>query len=792
MVANSSLWASKPGGYVGTSVRRLEDARLLTGRGQYVGDLAFDAMAYMAVVRSIHPHARIISIDTESIGRMPGVLGVWTGADAAADGLGGLPWERRPPGVPAALPAGDPSVGQPQPVLARDTALYLGQALAIVVAETETQAMDAAEAVYVEYEINEPVIDVRVAAEAPAAPLWAQAPGNQCFAFRVGDPAAAEAAIRSAAHVVRLSSDNGRLVQNPLETRGYIGLWDAGEQRYTLHAAAGKPQTVGRALARDVFGLAEDRVRVIVKDVGGGFGAKNPLYPEQALVLWAAKKLGRPVRWLASRGETFLADYQGRGQAADAEMAFDAEGHVQAFRVRVLADLGAYLGPRGSTAPTMWQTMGTSVYHFPAVDYDVRAIHTHNMPTCPYRGAGAPEAIFVIERLLDMAAAELGLTAAAIRRRNLVPASAMPYRTAIGTTLDSGDFAKIMQTAEEMVDLPGFAARKADSAARGRLRGIGYGNLLEACGAGIADRAVISCLPDGRLVVRIGTMSNGQSHETVYAQMLADCLGIDMKKIELVQGDSNETPWGMGTGASRSMTVCGSALVLAAEELVEKGRKIAADLLEAAEVDISYGNATYTVSGTDRRVGLFEVAARAIQDGAPPERGLEAENLYDPTAPTYPNGCHIAEVEVDPETGVVSLLNYVIAQDVGRALNPMVVEGQLTGGVAQGVGQALLEWTVKDPKSGQLLTGSFMDSALPRADELPAFSTEILEIPCASTPTGVKSVGEAGPTAAPAAVINAVVDALRPLGVRHLEMPATPQAVWQAIRDAGQKVAISK
>ncbi|MEL0111410.1 MAG: molybdopterin cofactor-binding domain-containing protein, partial [Rickettsiales bacterium] len=307
-------------------------------------------------------------------------------------------------------------------------------------------------------------------------------------------------------------------------------------------------------------------------------------------------------RWLASRGETFLADYQGRGQAADAEMAFDAEGHVQAFRVRVLADLGAYLGPRGSTAPTMWQTMGTSVYHFPAVDYDVRAIHTHNMPTCPYRGAGAPEAIFVIERLLDMAAAELGLTVAAIRRRNLVPASAMPYRTAIGTTLDSGDFAKIMQTAEEMADLPGFAARKADSAARGRLRGIGYGNLLEACGAGIADRAVVSCLPDGRLVVRIGTMSNGQSHETVYAQMLADCIGIDMNKVEIVQGDSNETPWGMGTGASRSMTVCGSALVLAAEELVEKGRKIAADLLEAAEVDISYGNATYTVSGTDRRL----------------------------------------------------------------------------------------------------------------------------------------------------------------------------------------------
>ena len=784
MVETSSARATKTKSFVGRPIRRVEDARLLTGQGQYIADLFFDGMTHMAVVRSLYPHARILGIETTVALTLPGILGIWTGADAAADGLGGLPWERRPPGVATETPGGDPSIGQPQPVLAHRTALYLGQALAIVVAETAAQALDGAEAVAVDYEPLDPLMEVRGAVVPNSQQLWAQSPGNECFGFQVGDADAVARAIDGAAHVSRLSSENGRLVQNPLETRGYVGLWDTVEARYTLHAAAGKPQAVARALARDVFHLPEERVRAVVKDVGGGFGAKNPLYPEQALVLWAAKKLERPVRWLASRGEVFLADYQGRGQSADAEMAFDTEGRIQGFRVRALADLGAYLGPRGSTAPNMWRSMGTSLYHFPAVDYDIRAIHTHNMPTCPYRGAGAPEVTFILERLLDMAAQELNITPAKIRRRNIVLASAMPYKTAIGTTLDSGDFAEIMDTAEKLAAIDGFPSRQAESEVRGRLRGLGYGNLLEACGAGIGDSAVVSCLPDGHVVIRIGTMSNGQSHETVYAQMLADCLDIDMKNIELVQGDSNETPWGMGTGASRSMTVCGSALVLAAGELIEKGREIAAEMLESAEIDINYENAAYTVVGTDRAVGLFEVAARAVESGAPADRGLEAENFYDPTAPTYPNGCHIAEVEVDPETGAVTLDSYVMAQDVGRALNPMVVEGQLVGGVAQGVGQALLEWNVKDPASGQLLTGSFMDCAMPRADDLPAFATKILETPCLSTPTGVKSVGEAGPTGAPAAVINAIVDALRPLGVRHIEMPATPYAVWKAIQAA--------
>ena len=784
MPKEKNLWTPKPGGLIGKPVRRFEDARLLRGKGRYIADLCIKGMTHMAVVRSIYPHARILDIETRDALELPGVLGIWTGHDTAADGLGGLPWERRPFNVPTDVPKGDPSIGQPQPVLAKNLVRYLGQPVAVVVAETLEQALDGTEAVLVNYEPLTPLIDVRESAARDAQQIWEQSPGNCCFNFQIGNANAADEAITAAATVVRLSSDNGRLVQNPLETRGYVGLWDADAECYTLHAAAGKPQTVGRDLAQFVFDLPEDRVQTVVKDVGGGFGAKNPLYPEQALVLWTAKKLNRPVSWQSSRSETFLADYQGRGQAADAEMALDETGSVLALRVKILADLGAFLGPRGSTAPNMWRTMGASVYDLSVVDYNVSAIHTHNMPTCPYRGAGAPEAVFIIERLFDMAAAKLGLSAGDIRRKNLVPANAMPFKTAIGTTLDSGNFAKIMDSAEKLADLYGFNTRKAESMARGRLRGLGYGNLLEACGAGIPDRAVVSCLPDGQVQMRLGSMSNGQSHETVYAQILSDCIDIDISNITLIQGDSRETPWGMGTGASRSMTVCGSALVLAADEVIKKGRQLAGDMLEAAENDILYKNALFRVAGTDRGVSLAEVAARAITNGAPPDRGLEVEQSYSPIAATYPNGCHIAEVEVDPETGVVSLENYVMAQDVGRVLNPMVVEGQLMGGVAQGVGQALMEWNVKDPESGQLLSGSFMDCALPRADDLPAFSTKILEVPCANTPTGVKSVGEAGSTGAPAAVINAIVDALRPLGVQHLEMPATPHAVWHAIQAA--------
>ena len=764
--------------YVGRPIRRSEDHRFLTGQGRYIADLTFDRLAHMVVLRSKYPHADILSVDADDARAMPGVLGVWTGQDVKADGLGGIPWERQPPTPRGAAhetpPAqGDPAIAQPQPILADDRVLYLGQPVAIVVAETVEQAKDAAEAVIVNYVERAPLLDVWSVEKFDA--LWAQSPDNICFRTDAGDPAAVENAFAQTLHITRVSIDNERLVPNPLETRGYVGLYDPADARYTMHAAAGKPQTVGRDLAHDIFCLHEDRVRVVTEDVGGGFGAKNPLYPEQALVLWSARKLDRPVRWLAERGETFLSDYQGRGQATDAEAAFDTDGKFLALRVRARADLGGYLGPRGSTAVGMWRIMGTSVYEIPAIDFDIAGVHTNRMPTCPYRGAGAPEAVFVIERLLDTTAREMGFTPAEIRRRNLVPATAMPYQTPALSIYDSGDFEAAMTEAEKLADVAGFAARRADSEARGLNRGLGYGNLLEACGAGIAERADLECTAEGEIIVRIGTMSNGQSHETVYAQMLAEKLGISMDRISLVQGDSNETPWGMGTGACRSMTIGGSALVNAGDALIKNGHDAASKILEAAPQDIEYDSGSYRIRGTDRIVTLAQIAN---------DRPLNASHHYEPENSTFPNGCHIAEVEIDPETGVVTLERYSMAQDVGRALNPMVVEGQLAGGVAQGVGQALLERNYHDPESGQLLTGSFMDYALPRALDLPSFDTRILEVPCTHNPTGVKPVGEAGPTAAPAAVINAVVDALAPLGVTEIAMPATPERVFRAIREA--------
>ena len=762
--------------YIGQPIRRSEDHRFLTGQGQYIADLPFDRLTHMVVVRSVYPHAALHSINAEDAQSMPGVLGGWTGQDVKADGLGGIPWERLPPTrrdapIASTPEAGDPSVGQPQPILADNRVLYLGQPVAAVVAETLEQAKDAAEALLIDYAERTHLLDVRNAEASD--PLWEQAPRNVCFSTDVGDAAATDAGFAKAAHITRVTIDNERLVQNPLETRGYVGLYDPVTERYTMHAAAGKPQTVGRALARDIFHLPEDSVRVITKDVGGGFGAKNPLYPEQALVLWAARQLDRTVRWLAERGEGFLSDYQGRGQATDAEAAFDADGKILALRVCARADLGGYLGPRGSTAGSMWRIMGTSVYDIPAIDFDIAGVHTNRMPTCPYRGAGAPEAVFVIERLLDTAAREMGLSPAELRRRNLVPSTAMPYQTPALSIYDSGDFAAAMAEAEGLADVAGFAARRADSEARGLYRGLGYGNLLEACGAGIADRADLECTAEGEIIARIGTMSNGQSHETVYAQMLAEKLGVAMDRIRLVQGDSNETPWGMGTGACCSMTIGGSALVNAGDDLIENGREAASKLLEAAAQDIEYDNGAYRISGTDRMITLTQIAA---------DRPLTSSHYYAPQNSTFPNGCHIAEVVIDPETGVVILDCYSMAQDVGRALNPMVVEGQLAGGVAQGVGQALLERSHHDQASGQLLTGSFMDCALPRAHDLPFFKTRILEVHCTHNPTGVKSVGEAGPTAAPAAVINAIVDALAPLGVTEIKMPATPETVFRAIQ----------
>jgi len=774
------------GGYVGQRVLRVEDERLLTGRGRYVADLGFDALAHMVVLRSDHPSARIVHIDCDRARAVPGVLAVWTAADVIADGLGGIPWELRPPVPPGSSadklpPQGDPSVAPPQPLLAHDVVRYQGEPVAIVVATSIAAALDGMEAIDVEYAPLPAVLDLRAAAVPGAVLVWDRFPGNVCFGTRTGDRARTDAAFASAAHVTRLSIHVPRLAQNPIETRSYVGLYDAAADRYTLHAAAGKPQTIGRAIATDIFHLPKDRVRVIAKDVGGGFGAKNTLYAEAALTCWAARRIGRPVRWIASRAESFLSDMQARDQAADAELAFDARQRIVGMRVRMLTNLGAYLGQRGATPPTLPLRVITGLYDIPALDYEGVAVHTNTVPTCPYRGAGAPEAMLVIERIMDQAARELGLAPAELRRRNLVAAAAMPYRTAGLSEYDSGDFAAAMDAAEDRAGVAGFAARRTAAAARGRVRGLGYSNMIEACGYGISEQADVACLPDGAIEIRIGTMSNGQSHETVYAQLLADGLGVPLERIRVIQGDSDETPDGWGTGASRSMTVGGSALVHAARSVIEAGRTIAADLLEAAPTDLAYANGAYSVAGTDRSVTLERVAARCIERGGRADRGLNAAERFEPASPTYPNGCHIAEVELDPETGVVRLVGYSMAQDVGRALNPMVVEGQVIGGVVQGIGEALFERVVLDAASGQVLSGSFMDYPMPRADDVPSFALDLLEVPCRHNPMGIKSCGEVGATGAPVAVLNAVADALAQFGVRDVPLPATSEAVLRAI-----------
>ena len=777
--------ATGTGLHIGRRVLRVEDERLLKGKGQYTADITFARLAHLAVVRSDHASAEIISIDTSAALAMPGVLGVWTGGDAAADSLGGIPWEDRPPpsdtaraaGLP---PAGNASVAMPQPVLAQRRVRFQGEGVAIVVAESHELARDAAERVVVEYA----VLNAAVRPAAPGPAVWEQFPDNIAFSFCCGDAAATTSAFAGAARTVRVAVDVPRLIQNPIEPRTYVGEWDAASGRYTLHAAAGKPQAVGRTIARDIFRIAQDRVRVITRDVGGGFGSKNILYPEEVLVLWAARKLGRPVRWLGSRSENFLTDTQARDQSAVLDLGFDAAGRILGLRAAVTSNLGAYLSPKGAIPPIIVSKVLTGTYVVPAVELEVKAWYTNTPPTGPYRGAGTPEAIFMIEYAMDCAARELGMSPAELRRRNLIPATTKPYSTSLGVHFDSCDLAAALVAAEQAADVAGFASRRIQSAARGRLRGLGYASMIEWAGIGITERAMLSCLPDGTVVARVGTMSQGQSHQTVYTQLVADLLGINAARIRIVQGDTDEMPDAIGTGASRSLTVAGSALLAATGKLIEAGRTGAADLLEVSADDISFADGRYTISGTDRGASLAEVAAHAIKAGADARFGLHAEDRFTPADSTCPNGCHIAEVEIDPETGVVTLQNYTIVQDVGRAINPMVVEAQLMGGVTQGIGQALFECAVFDPESGQLLSGTFMDYAMPRADGVPAFTVKLLEVPSPHAPMGMKSCGEIGATGGPATTFNAVMDALAGLGVRDLRMPATPERVLQAIRNA--------
>jgi carbon-monoxide dehydrogenase large subunit len=736
---------------------------------------------YAYVLRSPHSHAVIERIDTTGAREANGILGVFTEADLLADGIGSLP-------CIAQVSTVDPLIVPPRYALARERVRHVGDPVALVVAESRDLARDAAEQIAVEYHTLDPVVGAP-AALLPGAPvIWEEAAGNLCFRFQRGDRIATEAAFAKAAHIVEIDLVNNRVVPAPIEPRAAIGSYDAAGDRLHLLLTGQGVHGIRSQLAQSVFHLPLERIQLTAPDVGGGFGMKNFLYPEWVLVLWAARRLGRPVKWVAERTEEFVAGTQGRDNHTRARLALDEDSRFLGLDVSTVANLGAYLssnGP-GSSTNSPATAMG-GVYAIPAIFMDVRGTFTNTVPIDAYRGAGKPEANYLIERLIDIAARRIGSDPVSLRRRNLI--AEFPYRSALGMTIDCGRFAANLDDALARAQDAAFAARRAAAAARGRLRGLGVGCFLETARGTPNEGAEIRFNPDGGVSLILGTQSNGQGHETSYPQIAAALLGLPLATFRLVQADTTVVKSGAGHGGARSMHQGGTALVKAAEAVIEKGRAIAAGLLQADLADVVFTAGHFVVPGTGREMDLLAVARAAtdpanLPGGMVPGLDSYAFNLSDLF--TFPNGCHIAEVEIDPETGVITLERYTVVDDYGRLINPMLTKGQVQGGVAQGIGQALLEHTVYDSGSGQLLSGSLMDYALPRANDLPPFDITLAELPTAANPLGVKGSGQAGCIAAPQTIVNAIVDALAPLGIEHLDMPVTPERVWRAIRGAGR------
>ncbi|GHD50728.1 carbon monoxide dehydrogenase [Thalassobaculum fulvum] len=764
---------------IGQGMKRKEDQRFLTGHGRYTDDLAPAGVVRAVLVRSPVAHARITEVETLDAREAPGVLAVLTGEDVVADGLGDLPCAALLPGRD-----GKPAVGPAYPLLARDRVRHVGDAVALVVAETYEQARDAAELVEFSYDPLPAVPDIETASAPGAALVWDEAPGNLCLDWETGDAAAVEAAFATAARVAELTLVNNRIVVNSLEPRGVVAEYDGGA--YTLHVSTQGPHGVRDVLC-DILKIEPSAMRVVSPDVGGGFGMKIFPYREHALAAWAAKRTGRPVKWIGERTESFVSDTQGRDHRSTARMALDADGRFLGLSVDTRADLGAYLSLYGPAIPTVAGSgMLAGLYTTPAIHVRVRAYFTNTLPVDAYRGAGRPEAAYLVERLVDVCAKVTGIDRAEIRRRNFAPASAMPFTTALGETYDSGDFTAHLDKAMAESDWTGVEARKAASRKAGKLRGIGLSTYVEACGGGGPEWADMRVNPDGTVTVPIGTRSTGQGHETAYSQLVTEVFGIDNELVTVIQGDTAAIENGAGTDGSRSLPAGGSALKAAIDVVVRKGKRIAAHALEAAEADIELADGRFAVAGTDRSISLAEVATRALDPSQLPEGmepGLSASESYKPKASTYPNGTHVCEVEVDPDTGVVQVDRYTVVDDFGEVVNPLLLQGQVHGGVAQGVGQALYERVVYDADA-QLVTGSLMDYCLPRADNLPMVGFAMSPTRCTTNPLGVKGCGEAGAIGAPPAVINAVLDALAPLGVTDIDMPATPERVWSAIQAA--------
>ena len=760
---------------IGAPVLRKEDARFLTGKGSYSDDLDLPGQVYAAMVRSPHAHARIAGIDASEATAMPGVLAVLTGADYLKDGLKPIPhrpFSASPPDVSLQNRDGSAIFIAPHYPLPADKARFVGEAVAMVLAESLGAARDAAERVHVGYEPLPAVVRAADAA-APGAPLvWEERDSNVTVDADLGDAQAAEAAFARAAHVVRLSTWVQRVTGVPMEPRAALGVYDAPAKRYTLYAGSGGVVRQKRELAA-MLGVEESAVRVVARDTGGNFGTKNSFFPEFALAAWASRRLGRPVKWTCERGEAFLSDYQGRDLTVEAELALDAAGNFLALRASNLSNAGAH---SASHVPlSKGASIITSVYRFPAACVRARAVLSNTPPTTPYRSAGRPEAIFVVERLIDLAARRHGFDRIELRRRNLIPESAMPFRNPFGLGYDSGDYGRAMSSALALGDWNGFGARRAEAKRRGKLRGIGLANYVEVTSGFPTERAEVTVRPEGRVDAVIGTLSSGQGHETSFAQLLVEWLGVPFESVNLITGDTDLVSEGGGSHSGRSMRYASIVLGKVSDAILEKGRSIAARLLEVAPADIEFSGGRFTVKGTDRSIGLFEAAAAA------PLVAARTETLR---VAAFPYGCQVCEVEVDPETGVVDIARLAAVDDVGRAVNPPILHGQTHGGFAQGAGQALLEECRYDRESGQMLSASFMDYAMPRADHFPELVTELSELPSPTNPLGIRAGGEGGTTPALAAVANAIVDALAELGVEHIELPATPERVWRAIRSA--------
>ena len=783
--------------YIGKAVKRVEDKRFITGKGRYTDDIVLPGMAYAYIVRSPYAHAKILKVDTSAAEAMDGVVQVYTGKDIAASGINGIPT-----GWQVNFKNGDTMKEPPHPLLVADKARYMGDAVAVVIAETREIARDAGDMVDVEYEELPAIADPKKATEKGAPLVHDDAPNNLCFDWELGNPKAeVDEAMSKAHHITTLEFVNQRVVPNAIEPRSAIGHYEEASDKYTLYTTSQNPHLTRLLMCAFVLGLPEHKVRVVAPDVGGGFGSKIFHYAEEALMIWCSQRLKRPVKWTADRSEAFMTDAHGRDHVTKAEMGFSQDGQIVGLRVKTYANLGAYLSTFAPCVPTwLHGTLLQGLYTTPKINVDVTGVFTHTVMVDAYRGAGRPEATYLLERLIDTAALEMKMDPAELRLKNFIPpfdgVKEPGYQTQVALQYDSGNYEGVLKRALEMVGYENFRKEQEEARKNGKLLGIGFSTYIEACG--IAPSAVVGALgaraglyevgqvrvqPTGKVSVYTGSHSHGQGHETTFAQVVADRLGIAMEDVEIIHGDSESVAFGMGTYGSRSLAVGGSAIMKSLDKIIEKGAKIAAHKLEASEKDLEFAEGKWTVKGTDKSVAFGDVALTAYVPHNYPEGlepGMDFSSFYDPANFTYPFGAHIAVVEVDKDTGKVTLKRFIAVDDVGNVINPMIVDGQIHGGLAQGIGQALLEGAVYD-ENAQLINGSYMDYTMPRADDLPSFELDRQVTPCPHNPLGVKGAGEAGTIGSTPAVVNAVMDALSPFGVKNLEMPLTPERVWRAM-----------